>query len=96
MAKSILAIITILALSTSGALAAQRTHHHHASSALLSSKGSRGLNAYAADPGNSNDSAVYIKNLGDSGYNPKNSFDNYGNSYGPGGNGYGGVPIHGY
>ena len=94
---AIAALVTVeLALSTSGALAAQRTHHHHASSALLSSKGSRGLNAYAADPGNSNDSAVYIKNLGDSGYNPKNSFDNYGNSYGPGGNGYGGVPIHGY
>ena len=94
---AIAALVTVeLVLSTSGALAAQRTHHQHASSALLSSKGSRGLNAYAADPGNSNDSAVYIKNLGDSGYNPKNSFDNYGNSYGPGGNGYGGVPIHGY
>ena len=79
MAKSILAIITILALSTSGALAAQRIHHRHASPALLPSEGSRGLNAYAAGPGNSNDSATYIKNLRDSGYNPKNDFDGSGN-----------------
>ena len=78
MAKSILAIITILALSTSGALAAQRIHHRHASPALLPSEGSRGLNAYAAGPGNSNDS-LYIKNLRDSGYNPKNNFDEFGN-----------------
>ena len=70
MAKSILAIITILALSTSGALAAQRTRHRHASPALLQSE--RGLNAYAVGPGNSNDRAMYIKNLRDSGYNPKN------------------------
>ena len=52
MAKSILAIITILALSTSGALAAERIHHRHASPALLSSKGSGTLNAYAAGPAN--------------------------------------------
>ena len=94
---AIAALVTVeLALSTSGVLAAQRTHHHHASPALSPSEGSRGLNAYVAGPGNSNDSATYIKNLRDSAYNPKNYFDNYGNSYGPGGNGYGGVPIHGY
>jgi hypothetical protein len=76
---AIAALVTVeLALSTSGALAAQRTHHHHASPALLSSKGSGALNAYAAGPGNSNDSA-YVKNLRDSGYNPKNNFDNFGN-----------------
>jgi len=93
---AIAALVTVeLVLSTSGALAAQRTHHHYASPALSPSEESRGLNAYAAGPGNSNDS--YIKNLRDSGYSPKNNyFDNYGNSYGPGGNGYGGVPIHGY
>ena len=79
MAKSILAIITILALSTSGDLAAQRTHHRHASPALLTSEGARGLNAYAVGPGNSNDSAMYLKNLRDSGYNPKNNFDEFGN-----------------
>jgi hypothetical protein len=79
MAKSILAITTILALSTSGALAAQRTHHRHASPALLPSEGSGGLNAYAVGPGNSNDSATYIKNLRDSGYNPNNNFNKFGN-----------------
>ena len=79
MAKSILAIITILALSTSGALAAQRTHHRHASPALFLSEGARGSNAYAVGPGNSNDSAMYLKNLRDSGYNPKNNFDEFGN-----------------
>jgi hypothetical protein len=77
MAKSILAIITILALSTSGALAAQRTHHRHASPALLPKSG--GLNAYAVGPGHSNDHDMYIKNLRDSGYNPKNDFDSSGN-----------------
>jgi hypothetical protein len=77
MAKNILAIVTILALSTSGALAAQRTHHRHSSPALLPSEGSRGLNAYAAGP--SNDRALYLKNLRDSGYNPKNDFNEFGN-----------------
>ena len=77
MAKSILAIIAILALSTSGALAAQRTHHRHASPALLPSERSGGLNAYAAGP--SNDRALYLKNLRDSGYNPKNDFNEFGN-----------------
>ena len=49
---AIAALVTVeFALSTSGALAAQRTHHHHASPALLSSKGSGALNAYAAGPG---------------------------------------------
>jgi hypothetical protein len=79
MATSILAIVTILALSTSGALAAQRTHHRHASPALLPSEGSGGLNAYAVGPGNSNDRDMYIKNLRDSGYNPKNNFNRFGN-----------------
>ena len=75
MGKGILAIATILALSTSGALAAQRTHHHHASPALLPSEGSGRLNAYAVGPGTSRDRTMYIKNLRDSGYNPKNDFN---------------------
>lgn len=78
MAKSILAIITILALSTSGALAAQRTHHRHGSPALLPSEGPGRLNAYGVGPDNSN-RAMYLKNLRDSGYNPKNNFDSFGN-----------------
>lgn len=78
MAKSILVIVTMLALSTSRALAAQRTHRRHASPTLLPSEGSGGLNAYAVGPGSSNDRAVYIKNLRDSGYNPKNNFNKFG------------------
>jgi hypothetical protein len=73
MAKSILAI-TILALSTSVALAAQRTHHPR-----------QAMNAFArvgapppvVSPGgvSSSDRAMYMKNLRDSGYNPKNDFN---------------------
>jgi hypothetical protein len=77
---AIAALVTVeLALSTSGALAAQRTHHGRASPALSPREGLRGPNAYAAGPANSSDSALYIKNLRDSGYNPKNDFDGAGN-----------------
>lgn len=78
MAKSILVIITILALSTSGALA-QRNHHRYASPALVPSEGAGRPNAYAVSPGNSNGRSMYIKNLRDSGYDPKNDFDRFGN-----------------
>ena len=79
MAKSILVIVAILAISTSGVLAAQKTHHSHASPVLLPSERSGGLNAYAVGPGNSNDRDMYIKNLRDSGYNPENNFNRFGN-----------------
>jgi hypothetical protein len=72
MAKSIL-VIAILALSTSGAFAAHRTHHpHHA------------MNAYATTAAppvgvmggvNSSDHAMYLRNLHDSGYNPKGDYN---------------------
>jgi hypothetical protein len=76
---AIAALVTAeLALSTSGALAAQSTHHRRESPALLPREGSRGLNAYGAGPANS-DSALYLRNLRDSGYNPKNDFDGAGN-----------------
>jgi hypothetical protein len=72
MTKSILAI-SILALTTSGAFA---THHH-------------AMNAPAADEAgapppmvwggmSSNDHADHIKNLHESGYNPKNDFNTNG------------------
>ncbi|MET4172763.1 hypothetical protein ABIB99_003855 [Bradyrhizobium sp. LA6.1] len=79
MAKSILVIVAILAISTSGALAAQRTHHGRASPAPSPSEGSRGLSPYAVGPGNSNNRDLYIKNLRDSGYNPENNFNRFGN-----------------
>ena len=77
MTKSILVSLAILTLSTSGALAAQhRTHHRQAMNA----------NAFAPAPApaspvggmggvSSSDHAQYIKNLHDSGYNPKDNFN---------------------
>lgn len=79
MTKSILVSFAVLALSTSAALAAthHRTHHQAA------------MNAYdmAGPPvesplgwgGASNsDYTTYMKNLHDSGYNPKNNYDSNG------------------
>ena len=77
MNKSILVSLAILTLSTSAALAAHRTHH------------SRAMNASAAMPASpspvgwtggvsSSDRALYIKNLHDAGYNPKNNFNSNG------------------
>ena len=75
MTKSILVSLAILTLSTSGALAAQhRTHHRQAMNA----------NAFAAAPASpvgwmggvsSSDRDLYIRNLRDSGFNPKNNFN---------------------
>ena len=72
MTKSILISLAVLTLSISAALAAHRTHHRHA------------MNAYpnvGASPVvwtggvSSSDHAMYIRNLHDSGYNPKNNFN---------------------
>ena len=68
MTKSILISLAVLTLSTSAALAAHRTHHHHAMNAAPSVDGSPvGVS--------SSDHAMYIQNLHDSGYDPKNNFD---------------------
>jgi hypothetical protein len=87
MNKSILVSLAILTLSTSAALAAQRTHHGramhpHASAAAVTPNPN--ANAFAG-PGaspvgwwggvSSSDRAMYIKNLHDAGYNPKNNFN---------------------
>ena len=75
MAKSIITITIILALSTSAALPAHRTHHRHVT------------NAYAGVPASpvapmggmsSGDQTQYMKNLHDSGYNKKNDYDKNG------------------
>ena len=81
MKKSILVGLAILTLSTSAAFAAQQSHHRHAMHA-------RAMNAHAAVPatpapaitggGSSADHAQYMKNLHDSGYNPKNNFNTNG------------------
>jgi hypothetical protein len=76
MTKGLLVSLAILTLSTSAALAAHGTHHRDA------------MNASAAVPAppvgwtggvNSNDHAMHLKNLHDSGYNPKNDFNSAGN-----------------
>jgi hypothetical protein len=78
MTKSLLVCLAILTLSSSAALAAHRSHHHHA------------MNASAAEPApppqvgwmgglNSSDHTMYLQNLHDSGYNPKNDFNAAGN-----------------
>ena len=77
MTKSILISLAVLTLSTSAALAAHRTHHRHAIHRPA-------MNAFAgvgASPVvwtggvSSSDHATYIRNLHDSGYNPKNNFN---------------------
>jgi hypothetical protein len=72
MAKSILAL-AILALSTSAALAAQhRTHHRHAMNAFAGV----GASPVVWTGGvSSSDRATYMKNLHDSGFNPKDNFN---------------------
>ncbi|WP_136624043.1 hypothetical protein [Bradyrhizobium centrolobii] len=78
MSRSLLVGLAILALSGSTALAAHHTHHH------------RPMNAQAAAPEspppgvwmggvNSGDHAMHLRNLHDSGYNPKNDFNANGN-----------------
>jgi hypothetical protein len=92
MTRSILISVTILTLSTSVALATQRTHHSRAvkpnasTAAMNPNPYARPMypNAFAGGgpspvigPGgvSSSDREQYVKNLRDSGYDPKNNFD---------------------
>jgi hypothetical protein len=76
MTKSILVSLAILTLSTSAALAAHRTHHRHAMNAFAG----MGASPVVSTGGvSSSDRALYIRNLHDSGYNPKNNFNAKGN-----------------
>ena len=71
MNKSILAI-AILALSTSGASA--WTHHFHHRQAM-NAYGSVAAPPFVGMGGvSSNDHTMYLRNLHDSGYDPKNDF----------------------
>ena len=96
MNKSILVSLAILTLSTSVALAAQRTHHSRAvkpnasTAAMNPNPYARPMypNAFAGGGPSpvvgtggvsSSDRALYIRNLHDSGYNPKNNFNANGN-----------------
>ncbi|WP_407165367.1 hypothetical protein [Bradyrhizobium sp. ORS 111] len=81
MKKVILVSIAVASLSTA-ALADARTavhqaHHRH----LVMSTGVNPvlLNANASLNGDGSDHAMHMRNLRDSGYNPKNDFDSDGN-----------------
>jgi hypothetical protein len=77
MRRGIVVGLAVLVLSTSAALAAHRTHHHHHQAMEATAPSDAG-----PAPGmwmggvNSGDHAMYLQNLHDSGYNPKNDFVN--------------------
>src|SRR6266851_4702825 len=79
--KRILAI-TILALTTSGALAAHHRHHHQAMNAspVVGAPPLIGAPSPVIWPGavSSSNRADYVKNLRESGYNPKNDYNTNG------------------
>jgi hypothetical protein len=82
MTKSILVSLAILTLATSAALAAQHTHHRQAlnANASLGAPPVVGASPVFSTGGvSSSDHAMYIRNLSDSGYNPKNNFTPSGN-----------------
>ena len=72
MAKSIL-IVAILVLSTSAALAAHRTHHRHVTNAYVGVPASPAAPMGGMSSGNQ---TQYMKNLHNSGYDPKNDYKN--------------------
>ena len=78
MTKSLVVGLAILTLSTSAALAAQRTHHRHAMNAYAAVRATPAPAPWTGGV-SSSDRALYIKNLHDSGYNPKNNFNASGN-----------------
>jgi hypothetical protein len=73
MTRSIIVGLAILTLSTSAALAAQRTHHRN----VMNANASVGATPVVWPGGvSSSDHALYLRNLRDSGYNPKNDYAN--------------------
>lgn len=85
MKKIILISIAVASLSTTALadarVAGHRTHHRHlvmgsgVSPVLLNANASLNSNGN----GNGNDHVMHMRNLHDSGYNPKNDFDASGN-----------------
>jgi hypothetical protein len=78
MTKRILVSLAVLTLSTSAALAAHPTHHRHAMNAHAGVAAGVGVGVSPvgwAGGMNSSDHATYIRNLHESGYDPKNNFD---------------------
>jgi hypothetical protein len=87
MTRSILISLAILTLSTSVALAAQRTHHSRAMkpSASAAAMNSNAFGGVGPSPVvwqggvSSSDRDLYFRNLHDSGYNLKNNRNSFGN-----------------
>ncbi|MCP3379453.1 hypothetical protein NLM31_03220 [Bradyrhizobium sp. CCGUVB4N] len=77
MTRKLFVALAILSLSASAALAAH--HHHHAlnTQAGVPDPASQPPTGWTGGP-NSTDHATYLRNLHDSGYNPKNDFDSSG------------------
>ena len=81
MTKSILISLAVLAVSTSGASAAYRTHYHHHAAYHPAMNANASV---AASPvlwrggASSADYNLYIRNLRESGYNPKDNFNENG------------------
>lgn len=73
MTRTFVVGLAILTLSTSVALAAHRTHHRNA----MNAHASMGATPVVWPGGvSSGDHALYLRNLRDSGYNPKNDYAN--------------------
>ena len=74
MTRKLFVALAILSLSASAASAAH--HHHHAlnTQAGVPDPASQPPTGWTGGP-NSTDHATYLRNLHDSGYNPKNDFD---------------------
>jgi hypothetical protein len=79
MTKGLLVSLAILTLSTSAALAAHRTHHHHLVMNAAVAEPAPPPVGWMGGPMNSDDHALHLRNLHDSGYNPKNDFNAAGN-----------------
>jgi hypothetical protein len=77
MTKSILVSLAILTLSASAVLAAHRTHHRHAiNRPAVNAVAGVGASPVVWTGGvSSSDRDLYMRNLHDSGYDPKNNFN---------------------
>jgi hypothetical protein len=79
MVKNLLVSVAILTLSTSAALAAHRSHHHrHATPAVAADPAAAAAPVMWTGGVSSEDREMRVKNLRDSGYNPKDDFNSNG------------------
>ena len=72
--KTILVGLAVLTLSTSAALAAHRIHHQRAMNAYGAMQAPAPAGPWMGGA-SSSDHDMYLRNLRDSGYNPKNNFN---------------------